>query len=575
MKMPTRLRPALLVPLLLFGAISCGGRDPGPSALLITLDTTRADALSCYGAPAGLTPNLDALAAEGILYERAHTTAPVTMPAHASMLSGLWPIRHSVRANDALALPRAATTLAELARDGEIQTGAVVASAVVHERFGLAQGFDFYDRPQSEETGEFDTYSQFTATQIVDRMIARFDERDPERPFFYWVHFFDPHGPYAPPPAFRGGRYATHPYHGEVAYVDAQLGRLLDHLDAAGVLAETTILVVGDHGEAFGEHGEGTHGVLCYQGTLRVPMLLRLADGTRAGERSPETVSVVDVFPTLLEALGLPARDGVDGQSLLHPISAERGIYFESFEGYLSYGYAPLAGWLDAEGKYLHGAEPRLFDLRTDPGEETDLAREQAARLETYAARISEVASLPQLPPSASRITDPSSLSHLRDLGYAAIGDAQVDFPHPLAPSDLPSADAVIELHERLLSGTNLLMQRRPAEAEQVLAEVALELPNSPAAQLFLAQSRIEQQHFGEAIEPLQRLLAERPDLADSHFNLGICLQSTGRIEDAVAAYERAVRLQPEQRAYYPRLLSLLRKLGRGAEAARLEANLR
>jgi arylsulfatase A-like enzyme len=569
----------LLLPLALLSALllgSCGETTPDrPSALLITLDTTRADALSCYGATPGLTPNLDRLAADGILFECAHTVAPVTMPAHASMLSGLFPIRHSVRANDGFALPHAAETLAEIARGREIQTGAVVAAAVLHERFGLKQGFDFYDRPPSEKTSEFQTYGQFDAKQVIDRMIARFDERDPTRPFFFWAHLFDPHGPYSPPEPFRTGIYAGRPYLGEVGYVDQQVGRLIDHLREAGVLDETTILVVGDHGEALGEHGEGTHGVLCYEGTLRVPMLLRHPDRRRAGERSRETVSVVDVFPTLLEALGLPERNGIDGRSLLHPVPEERGIYFESYEGYLAYGYAPLAGWLDAHGKYLHGPEPLFFDLRADPREETDLAGEREERIEQCRIRISEVASRPKLPSAASRMTDPDSLAHLRHLGYAAIGDAGVEFPHPLAPSDLPGAESVIALHEQLLAGTNLLMRREPARAEEILAEISELLPRSPAAHLYLAQSRIEQDRLAAAIEPLQRLLAERPDLGGAHFDLGICLQKAGRSEEAIVAFKRAIRLEPDHRDYYPRLVFLLRQAGRGDEAAPLEQHLR
>ena len=297
---------------------ACGGTTPGtdspPSAVLITLDTTRVDALGCYGGPAGLTPHLDGLAADGVVFDNAHTVTPLTLPSHASMLTGLTPLRHGVRINGSQALGEEASTLAERARDAGVQTAAFVSSVVLGREFGLDQGFEHWDQPRAGSAPLANYTEERAAGATVANAVRWLAERDTERPFLLWVHLYDPHAPYAPPPAYveRAGGDA---YRGEVAWMDDAIGTLLAALRADDAWSRCTVLVASDHGEGLGEHGEPTHGYFLFESTMRIPLLLR-APGLAAG-RSSRTVGVSDVFPTLQAALGLPPRAGIDGVSLL------------------------------------------------------------------------------------------------------------------------------------------------------------------------------------------------------------------------------------------------------------------
>jgi tetratricopeptide (TPR) repeat protein len=567
-------RTALALALVASGLLGCSEttvENDAPSALLITLDTTRADALSCYSGKTGATVHLDRLATEAVLYERAYTVAPVTTPAHASMLTGLYPIRHAVRGNDELALPAEAVTLAEMANDRAIQTAAFLAAVVLHGRFGLDQGFETYSAPVLASSAGMAAYVQYDARQIVDEAIGWLDDRDRSRGFLLWVHLFDPHAPYTPPEDFTHGVYLGNDYLGEVGFMDAQVGRLLAHLRTDGTIDHTTILVVGDHGEALGDHGEATHGVLCQESTLRVPMLLRHPDGFRAGERSLEMVTVADVLPTLAEALGLPALDGIDGISLLRQeVPADRGIYFESYEGYLAFGYSPLAGWIDARGKYVHGPEPRFFEVIDDPGETKDLFRQRGEIVGEFRERIGELAAKPAFAPVAGSDMSQEELGRLQALGYAAVGGASIDLPHPLEPSGCPSAQSILWVHRDIVRGMDLVSTGELAEAEAVLRGTLQVVPRSPAALLFLSFSLIDQQKHEEAIEILQRLIALRPSLGTAHFNLANCLRASDRDLEAIEAYEEAILLDPRNEKYYAQLIGLLHERGKTDEARAL-----
>jgi len=269
-------------------AMACGDAQPAPrSALLITLDTTRADVLGPYGGPPGLAPTIERMAREGVVFERAYSVAPLTQPSHASMMTGLWPPVHGVRENGLNALPPAAETVAERARARGLQTAAFVAAVVLDAAFGLDQGFDTYVGPARKGESTTSHVAELPGDVVVDRALAWLSARERRKPFFLWVHLFDPHGPYTPPPAYQrqGRNEATSLYAGEVSFADAQVGRLLDALRADGTLEETFVLLVADHGEAFGEHGEPTHGAYVWDTTLHVPLILRYPHGARAGER--------------------------------------------------------------------------------------------------------------------------------------------------------------------------------------------------------------------------------------------------------------------------------------------------
>ncbi|NOT32330.1 MAG: sulfatase, partial [Planctomycetes bacterium] len=288
--------PRARLGLLLALALSACGHsaEAPPSLLLLTLDTTNPEALGCYGGPRGLTPNLDRLAREGVLFEDARTVAPLTLPAHASLLTGLYPVRHTLRRNGETRLASEARTLAELAQEHGYLSAAFVAAVVLAPEFGLDQGFAHYDAPPTPENVEEHLLASRGADEIVARAVSWLDQHEPAQPFFLWLHLYDPHFPHDPAPEFLA-RAQGDPYLGEVAAMDAAIGTLLERLERDGRLANTLVVAAADHGEGRGRHGEETHGAFVFDSTLRIPLLARLPLCARAGERVRAPVSQVDV----------------------------------------------------------------------------------------------------------------------------------------------------------------------------------------------------------------------------------------------------------------------------------------
>ncbi len=518
----------------------------------MTLDTTRVDALSPYGGPP--TPAIERLAGEGVLFERAHTPAPLTLPAHATLFSGLYPLRHGVRENGRGALPPEAPTLAEAARAGGFQTAAVVGAVVLDPAFGLDQGFEHYDAPRREKdgpqaTGPHAPEAERPAREVVDRALDWLRSRERSRPFFLWVHVYDPHTPYEPPPEFRGGNLREN-YQGEVGSVDRELGRLFDALRAERTLDDTLVLVVADHGEGLGEHGEEGHGVFGYQATLHVPFVVRAPFWTRLepGTRCDELVGLADVLPTVCEALGLelPAGPGgeLDGRSFWSASApAERGLYFESYYGYLNFGWSPLAGWIASDGKYLHTSAPRYYELSADPREERDLlaARQDAARRAQEA--IAELAAKPALA-SQTGAGGEDLLEALRGLGYAGSGGTPAELPHPLADTGLPDPDSMLEPYRTSLRALELGKQGELAEAERLFRSVLAVNPRNPFVLDQLAVCLLQAGRWTEAEETLRSLLELAPEIPGTWSKLAACLEQQGRAEEALEAAEHARELR-------------------------------
>jgi arylsulfatase A-like enzyme len=524
--------------------------------LLVTLDTTRADALSCYGAAAGSTPELDLLAREGVLFEHAFTTAPITLSAHASILTGLTPLRHGLRDNGIAALDPAAHTLAEAAHAAGFQTAAFVGAVVLDRALGLDQGFDVYDGPEVRRSTSGHP-SERPAPAVIDAALAWLGTRDEARPFFAWVHLYDAHYPYAPRRALPETSTERERYLAEVGEVDAELARLFGALRERGLLARTVVCVTADHGEAFGEHQELTHGVFCWNTTLHVPLLLRFPDGWRAGERADELVSVVDVAPTLAEAMGVALAD-VDGASLLHP-RAEPGLYFESYSGYLAFGWSPLAGWIDERGKYVQSSRPEFFDLARDPGEEHDLAGERGAELERYRARLDALAARPALQGVGARAgLDDELRQRIQDLGYAGAESSVSAFPHPLAPSRRPSPHDKVGAWRESMLAQELMNRGRLAEASARLEKLVAADPGNSFVRGELANALMKQKRHQEALDALLPIVApgfEGPGPTPQvWFRLGQCAAKLGQRAEAEGYLEHAIELAPLEARYREKL---------------------
>ena len=406
---------------LLAACSSTPAPTPGANVLLVTLDTVRADALGAYGS-ATPTPHLDRLAREGARFDNAYTVTPLTIPAHASVFTGLLPPRHGVRDNGESYLGAEAATLAEALQGAGYATMASVGAEVTSHHWGFAQGFDaFFDEMGPAGSGARKWRVERRADAVVRDAAAWLRPRaEGETPWFAWVHLFDAHDPYRPPEPFAT-TYAATPYAGEVAWVDTQVGALLDAVGPA--LADTWVVVVSDHGESLGEHGEATHGVLLYEGATRIPFLVRPPSGRGATVSAP--VSLVDVMPTVLAAVGLPVPVGLDGRDLLPllggapPADADRAVYAESLYAWRHFGWAPQHALMTPGHTLLDSTTPEIY-ARADRDQATNLVASDAATAAALTERLralqASLAAAPQLP--AARAADGARTAALEALGY-------------------------------------------------------------------------------------------------------------------------------------------------------------
>jgi arylsulfatase A-like enzyme len=396
---------------------------------VVTLDTLRADRLGCYGFRDVATPHLDAIAAEGVLFEQAAATAPMTLPSHASIFTGLIPPHHGVRDNGGFFLEEETVTLAELLQEAGWATGAFIGAWVLDGRWGLDQGFDHYsDRFDLSKYKVVNLGTvQKTGDEVMDLALEWLDTIRSEK-FFAWVHLYDPHTPYEPPEPFAD-RYPGQPYLGEIAYTDEVVGRLVEWLRDSGLWDRTILVLVGDHGESLREHGEATHTFFIYDATQHVPLIIHTPWGDRG--RSGAQVSTVDLLPTILDLLGLPPLEGADGRSLarlvLHPEAESPGLaYAETYFPRFHYRWQHLRSVRDGTWKFIEAPTPELYDLREDPGETMNLYEDRQDVAEALRNRLLRMAGdgTQAVPDNAS--LDPETLQRLAALGYVG-GGAPVD----------------------------------------------------------------------------------------------------------------------------------------------------
>jgi arylsulfatase A-like enzyme/Flp pilus assembly protein TadD len=500
--------------------------------LVVTLDTLRADHVGSYGYAAARTPRLDGLAARGLRFARAATVVPLTLPAHSSLLTGTFPARHAVRDNGGYYLGEENETLAEILKARGFRTGGFISAFVLDSRWGIAQGFERYfddfDLRQFEKQAGMDAI-QRPGRETVDEAL-RWLAAEREKPFFLWVHLYDPHTPYAAPREFAAQfpRSLTGAYDAEIASADAQLGRLLDALEADGRLGRTVVAVLGDHGEMLGEHGELTHGFFVYDAAVRIPLVVA-APGL-APRVVVDQVRIVDVMPTLLELLGVPAAPAVQGTSLL-PLARGQRLNLmalsESWFPRFHYGWSELQAIQDERFKLIRAPRRELYDLERDPLETTDLAASDPRRVETLERALEQTitASGGGGTPKVPEAMDSETAERLEALGYVG---GSVSARHL---EDRPRGDPKdkIQLY-------NLLKQASTASAEG---------------------------RFEEAIAKASQALAEDPEILEGHMLLGNFLEKAERHAEATAAYRRALALDPEHQETTFRLALAYKDQGR------------
>ncbi|MFH1463862.1 MAG: sulfatase-like hydrolase/transferase [Pseudomonadota bacterium] len=476
-----------------------------PSVVLVTLDTTRADRLGCYGYAAAETPNLDALAARGARFSRAYAAIPLTIPSHGSLFTGLWPPHHGVRDNGDARLDPEATTLAERLQAAGWRTGAATSAFVTQAHWGFGQGFDRYDDDLGVASDQLSWRSERPAGEVIEAALAQLDDRVT----FLWVHLFEPHAPYQPPEPFRT-RHEGRPYDGEIAAADAALGRLLQRLPV-----DALVVVAGDHGEGLGEGGEQNHGLLLGDATLRVPLIL--AGPGVAPQVIDTPVSLVDVLPTLLGLLDLPPEPGLDGTDLFAP-APRAGVYAETRYGAMHYGWAPMAAVIGAGGRVVRGARDE---------EEGEVGAAMRADLEHLVAETPRWEATPLT-------LDLAEVEQLQALGY--LGGVEVGEVEGAA---VDPRDGI-----RDLPGLAELGQKPPAEQESFLRDLLQRQPNFRDARFRLA---LLLAHTGRAEEGLGLLgdLARRSPDSTAAVAAGDLSMQLGQAEDALSWYREALSFDP------------------------------
>jgi arylsulfatase A-like enzyme/tetratricopeptide (TPR) repeat protein len=594
--------------------------DDGPrgerfNVLLISLDTTRADHIGAYGQSQGATPHIDRLAAEGTLFEHCVSPVPITLPAHASLMTAVDPFVHEVRYNGFPLGPRLAT-LAERLRAAGWATAAEIGGYVLDREYGLDRGFDDYrdvDGERLERPGD----------EVADAALERIDALAAGgRPFFLFVHLFDPHEPYAAPAPWSG-RFAS-PYLDEIAFADAQVGRLLEGLDAAGAGERTLVVLLGDHGESLGEHGEDTHSFFVYDATTAVPLVLRAPGLVPAARRVPSQARLIDVAPTILAFLGLEPFAGAQGVDL-RPMLGEPALelvlpaYSETFYPKYSFGYSPLRALRAGGWKYVHAPAPELYRLADDPGELHDLAAqepERTRRMRDALRRWIAEAPKPRDDGDAGDEDDegetpgdidPEQLARLQSLGYLGGSAASLAIDDELAQFEPAGADPKDRVELMRLSARAVILDRdgERAEAERLLRraiEIAPEGGGELAAvhgllgTILFATGRPEESieqfrarlesgwnpgdtrtrlagaliavgRHEEAIGELEAAFGEGSAVTDTWLYYGVALAAAGRAGEAEAAYREAVERDPENLLARRSLAEALIGARRGEEA--------
>ncbi len=579
--------------------------------ILITIDTARADRMGFMGSKAGLTPNLDAVARQGVVFSRAYAHVPLTTPSHATILTGTYPQFNHL---DDLGTPLAKDIpfLPDILRHHGYHTAAFVGAQVLDPKSaavpGFDRGFDTYDADfHSRQPGEDRYHSvERRAEVVVDHALVWISQHS-HGPFFVWVHLYDPHDPYDPPPPFKA-RYAASPYDGEIAYVDFALGKLLGALHSRGLYEGTLIAVAADHGEAFGEHGEQSHGFFLYDETLHVPLMIKLPGERAAGLRIGTRVGLVDLAPTLLQEVGIETPAAMQGETLLNLMkpgtgtahasitaqaALDRPAYAETDYPHRAFGWSSLYSLRAGKYLYIDAPERELYDQSVDPEALHNLANSSKAVADTMASQLEEFRRRTAGVATAQPAIDPQRVEQLQALGYVTgFGKPGSEKPgSEKLGSEKLGSDARAErgpdpkgkikvanlLHEALLE----MEDDRYRDAIPQLEQVLKEEPDMPLANLQLGRAWSGLENYDKALPWLRKAVELTPESGRAHFELGTALGETddwagaatqleaalvyvpdsdemnfdlatayehsGRIADAIKSYQAALQLNPNQ----------------------------
>ncbi len=543
-----------------------------PSVLLITLDTVRADHLSCYGYSRIQTPNIDRLAVEGLRFANAYTQVPITLPSHAVILTGTYPMFNGVRDFTSPGLPAGIPTLAEALRHNGYHTAAFVSSFVLNSMWGLDRGFETYDDDMGPDLGESAQLFlvQRPGDRTVDRALdwisrnsGRNSGRNSSEPFFVWLHLYDAHSPYRAPDPYRT-RYRSRPYDGAIAFDDAQVGRVFARLRQLALYDNTLVVLTSDHGESLGEHGEAEHGFFVYDSTLHVPLILRLPRSCQGGPcghpeqtgQSAQTsrlslpVSTVDIASTIAQVCRIPSADsgGFQGHGLLTGLtespkaasgSQDDAVYAESYYPRNSFGWHELRAVVTSKYEYVEAPRPELYDLRDDRVEHSNVITAHAAaasalhaQLAAFASRFTTTRTL--APPKSP---DPETVEKLRSLGYTAYRSARTG-----AKAD--PKDKIATFNQILHAG-DLSRQGEYKEADRILSELVRQEPALYVVHFERGENYLAWGQAESAKEEFRKTLSINPAFDQAALGLGRAYMLSGEDREAAASFELALRSNP------------------------------
>ena len=539
-----------------------------PNVILITVDTLRADHVGCYGSRTVKTPTLDSLAHDGVVFERAISQVPLTWPSHAVILTGTYPFQNGVQDFTGQPLAPQFRTVAQAFQHAGYVTGAVVSAFVLDRSWGLDRGFDFYDDAFSAETFEKKDIGLVDrrADESVAHAIAWLKlKKTPRRPFFLWLHLYDPHSPYDPPEPYRS-EYASHLYDGEIAYADHELGNLLTWLKQNRLYDSSLIVALSDHGESLGEHGEDEHGFFIYNATAHIPLIVKppTGSGVSAGRRR-EPVETSAVGPTLLQLAGV--KDSIqeqfqsqallearpDAKSQVEPAASAKSTpaYSETFYPFSSFGWSPLHALESERFHYIQAPKPELYDLDADPGETRNLAADQPATVAVLQEKMQAI--LTHNPfarqDSAAGNLSPDAQEKLRALGY--FGFRAAVSPEQLKQGLADPKDKLWEFNS-ILKAEDAFQSKEDGKAEALLTEVQQKDPQIYIIPFLLGESALRRQNWGTATEQLQRCLALNPNFDNAMTGLARALAKLGRVDEAKLWLAKALQSNPQNyRAWY------------------------
>ena len=554
------------------------------NVILISIDTCRADYLGCYGYPHKITPNVDAIAEEAVLFDYALTPVPLTLPGHASMLTGTIPPYHGVHYNIGYRLEESNLTVAEILRQNRYTTGAIISSFVLDARFGLAQGFDSYNDRFVEPIESF--YRSERRGDEVSRFACAWLEKHRNEPFFLFLHYYDPHTEYNPPEPFAS-IFKDNLYAGEIAYTDYCIGQVIKKLKDLNIYDSTLLIITSDHGESLFEHSEYEHGYFIYQSTVHVPLIIRVPGGPR-GKRVKETVGLIDIVPTICSMLGITPPSTTHGTDLSGFLGKkreakknERYIYCESLLP-TRYGCSPLFGVVNDRWKYIQAPTPELYDFIKDPGEKENLADKDSKRcrfLQNHLKLIMDE----QLRTDRSDdkfVLDEEARKRLESLGYVAGIGLSEDFEFGSTKGDPKDS---IRLHEQIMLIRTLIKNKQYSKAEAICNQILAERPEYILNSFLLGQIAMGKNNIPESIAHFSEFLSQADAAGDyskdeslhflkryvgkAHNNLGRAFARQENFSRAIVHYKKALEIEPDSANAYYNLGNVFLKRGELDEA--------